>query len=1159
MLVSGNLGFTDLILVSFFFVVVPVFVVGFIIRRKWRLAVARREEIKRLVVLASEEAARAEFEAAVEYGAAVSVARSVPRQFECAICFCPTTKSCSRCKAVRYCSGKCQIIHWRQGHKDECRPYITPNTINDVNDSGSDSCQKVVSEEQHGFSTNNLETGGIHRKDTGTSKVEPISYEVLGARDDTIEPLVDAKVTGTISEFSSGSLLSGIFASTGENASLVDVSVCEVPVSSTSDRLEGHQPAIITEDKLESTTGTSESLSDVSVCEVCVSSTYDRLEGHQAHIIATDKLGSTTDIKDMDLTKSLPSDFTSSVNSENSSCSSKLKHENSSFSAEEDKCNSVVYSASSSTGSLGSSTNAHVPAEFAAYSDFWGPALDLSGDKNGVHDDSAHFSIREDGDGVLSDSSSLLSSSMNLSGRFNSSFPSQCSKPETVISSDASTTSFRSETLATGVPPSQKMVTDVSGVSNLPASSSKGSNSVANERNNDTQLLESKTVRSLSSSNSDLVSSRMGVHFLPTVKSTKVENTAQTARNGSPEVASSLPNVGNGLKSSVQKVVQQFKASKISVYNPLGFGSEVAGKYNCKMVFPYELFIKLYNSDKLELRPFGLTNCGNSCYANAVLQCLAFTRPLTAYLLQGFHSKACPKKGWCFSCEFEDLILKAKEGKSLLSPIGILSQIQTIGSHLGRGREEDAHEFLRYAIDTMQSVCLKEAGINVVDQMAEETTLVGLIFGGYLRSKIKCMKCQGKSERHERMMDLTVEIQGDIGTLEEALAQFTATETLDGDNKYHCGRCKSYEKAKKKLTVLEAPNILTIVLKRFQSGKFGKLNKSVQFPEILNLAPYMSGTSDKSPIYRLYAVVVHLDIMNAAFSGHYVCYVRSFQGKWFKIDDSTVKPVELERVLSKGAYMLLYSRVSPRAPSLIRKSMISSDNKMKRSRCSEAANNNGKNTTSKSRTNMVTNTGPAMAQRVPEGYFPWMTKDGAVSFDSLSDNSSLFSCSDEGSCSTESTRDSTSTEDFPDYTFGDTGRGWNIPLGLSSDSDGSSSSLCSLSPPVILKRHELGSPETSGYPAYIPDSMPDADGILMRQPQESSWKEDRQGKGNPSPSHSDTTKQCRKSTSRCSSSSRCSSCRETDSKKLGWVNAFDVRSGVSLRRSTRERTAQTFH
>jgi ubiquitin carboxyl-terminal hydrolase 36/42 len=130
-------------------------------------------------------------------------------------------------------------------------------------------------------------------------------------------------------------------------------------------------------------------------------------------------------------------------------------------------------------------------------------------------------------------------------------------------------------------------------------------------------------------------------------------------------------------------------------------------------------------------------------------------------------------------------------------------------------------------------------------------------------------------------------------------------------------RCKSYEKAKKKMAVSEAPNVLTIALKRFrvyiymfnamqakyctihfvcifntslhvlQSGKYGKLNKPVPFPEILDLAPFMSGTSDLA-IYRLYGVVVHLDTMNASYSGHYVCYVKNFQNSWFKIDDSVV-------------------------------------------------------------------------------------------------------------------------------------------------------------------------------------------------------------------------------------------------------------------------------
>lgn len=53
------------------------------------------------------------------------------------------------------------------------------------------------------------------------------------------------------------------------------------------------------------------------------------------------------------------------------------------------------------------------------------------------------------------------------------------------------------------------------------------------------------------------------------------------------------------------------------------------------------------------------------------------------------------KTDWCLICEFERLIQKGQEMKSPLSPVGILSQIQKIGSHLSHGREEDAHDFLR--------------------------------------------------------------------------------------------------------------------------------------------------------------------------------------------------------------------------------------------------------------------------------------------------------------------------------------------------------------------------------------------------------------------------------------------------------------------------------
>jgi hypothetical protein len=95
-----------------------------------------------------------------------------------------------------------------------------------------------------------------------------------------------------------------------------------------------------------------------------------------------------------------------------------------------------------------------------------------------------------------------------------------------------------------------------------------------------------------------------------------------------------------------------------------------------------------------------------------------------------------------------------------------------------------------------------------------------------------------------------------------------------------------------------------------QGGNFGKLNKRVAFPEALNMMPYMSQMGDQPPLYHLYAVVVHLDVLNASDFGHYICYVKNSLGYWYKVDDTKVDEVELHEVTSQRAYMLFYTRSS---------------------------------------------------------------------------------------------------------------------------------------------------------------------------------------------------------------------------------------------------------
>ncbi|GAB2276104.1 hypothetical protein Dimus_010845 [Dionaea muscipula] len=332
-----------------------------------------------------------------------------------------------------------------------------------------------------------------------------------------------------------------------------------------------------------------------------------------------------------------------------------------------------------------------------------------------------------------------------------------------------------------------------------------------------------------------------------------------------------------------------------------------------KVLFPYGEFVKLFGRDFPGLPPCGLLNCGNSCFANVVLQCLVHTRPLLAYLLDSGHKRGCRRNGWCFLCELQMHAERACGSQHPFSPINILSRLPSLGGNLGYGKQEDAHEFMRFAIDTMQSVFLDEhGGEKVLHPKSQATTLIQHIFGGQLQSQVICTECKQVSNQYEYMMDLTLEIQGDATSLEECLEQFTGKEWLHGDNMYKCDRCDDYVTAWKRLSVHQAPNILTIALKRFQSGRFGKLNKRITFPENLDLSSYMSDSGDGTDKYKLYAVVVHVDMLNASFFGHYICYTKDFLGNWYRVDDCKVMRVELDEVLSQTAYMLFYSRVSAR-------------------------------------------------------------------------------------------------------------------------------------------------------------------------------------------------------------------------------------------------------
>ncbi|CAA3025438.1 ubiquitin carboxyl-terminal hydrolase 23 [Olea europaea subsp. europaea] len=303
----------------------------------------------------------------------------------------------------------------------------------------------------------------------------------------------------------------------------------------------------------------------------------------------------------------------------------------------------------------------------------------------------------------------------------------------------------------------------------------------------------------------------------------------------------------------------------------------------------------------------GLRNLGNTCFLNSVLQCLTYTEPLAAYLQSGKHQTSCRTAGFCALCAIQKHVSRALQSTGrILEPKDLVSNLRCISRNFRNARQEDAHEYMVNLLESMHKCCLP-SGVPSESPNAYEKSLVHKIFGGCLRSQVKCMQCSYCSDKFDPFIDLSLEIMK-ADSLYKALAHFTAKEQLDGGaRQYQCEQCKEKVKALKQLTIFKAPNVLTIHLKRFGSHVQGqKIDKKIEFGPALDLKPFVTGPYDGDLKYTLYGVLVHAGWSTR--SGHYYCFVRTSSGMWYSLDDNQVVQVNERKVLQQKAYMLFYVR-----------------------------------------------------------------------------------------------------------------------------------------------------------------------------------------------------------------------------------------------------------
>ena len=218
----------------------------------------------------------------------------------------------------------------------------------------------------------------------------------------------------------------------------------------------------------------------------------------------------------------------------------------------------------------------------------------------------------------------------------------------------------------------------------------------------------------------------------------------------------------------------------------------------------------------------GLIICsvGNTCFLNAVLQCLIYTVSLAEVALN--HNDDGTEGMYNVVMRLIQNRIQSPNGA--VKPENVLEALKKFWSSYRLGRQEDAEECFTKIVEGMHQSNLIQGGMSSDDiGPLTETTMMHRVFGGHLRSQLKCTKCGYESNTFESFMDLSVEISKRTKHIETALSEFTSIETLGGENKCFCEKCHNKVKAKKQMTIRSPPINLVVSIQAKERHANGAL------------------------------------------------------------------------------------------------------------------------------------------------------------------------------------------------------------------------------------------------------------------------------------------------------------------------------------------------